>query len=1801
MLNPLAFTENVIGNFLKYQMTAYPFQDERLNRQMRGLLQLDHARQSPLLQGPFVSLSQSFTEGCAISSLTKEGILHPHLNSIAPFPTLYSHQEKAIRAVEGMHTTLISTGTGSGKSECFLYPAISQALRLRDKDAPSGISSVIVYPMNALAEDQLDRLRGLLAGTGISFGIYVGKTPDTEQEVAGFRMPAGSSKADYERKVQEFRKEKRPDTIHPCEEVCSRQMMRTDGQQPRILLTNVKQLELLLTRGVDAEMFYNATLDYLVFDEAHTFTGIIGAESACLVRRLKAFCGAAGHTICIATSATIVDKANPNAARDFAARFFGDKSENVVCVTEEYQRDSWKPSGVMPKAPADANALLKSCLEEVENTGNDFAIGRIYDLLCQRSLPPGDWHEMVYDAIQDNPLAALIAEELRTPHSLADLAACLSQKAARDVSEAELLCYLILGAAAVRDGRAIYRPVVHAFVRGIPGAVVTFPLGQDEPKLWLSGEDEKMASEGKEEYWPLRVFTCTTCGQHYFIHYVKDFDFSGKIPSGGNATEIGNSYWEKLDPENGGERVILLDKILYMEEDEEPDSPRTANVWFCRHCGTLHSENQARCSHCGSASPLVKLYAVKLNEDGYLSSCLSCQTHRTGRNRKEPIREVRAVHVADVHVLAQEIIQHEDRKRLLIFADSRQDAAFQAGWMKDHARRYRIISLIDETLGKTPDVRVGDLIQDLCEVFDRDENLSRALLPEVWNWAPKSDPRHHQMECKKYLTIQVIRELSLGTRIPVGLESWGRLQIHYDGLSSSTLEIQQIARHFALSPDDVLLCIEGMLDRLRWNRIVLERNYQLNSKAYMEGDDLYQRGYLTSPVYKHPMAVKFELDSKDDKRFIQVFWQGRECALMNLVRKVGVDSHNMKDFLQDVWNLLTGKQILVPVQLVGSKGHPISGTTGGYQIDSDRIILNTNTGFYQCDHCRRKTSRKTPEMKCLAWRCSGKLEYVHEQHDNYNLHVIEERYSLMRPEEHTAMVPQAKRDMIENAFKSPKDNQINTLVCTPTLELGVDIGALDCTLMRNVPPLPANYWQRVGRAGRRHRMAVNLTYCRSVSYDKAYYENPLKMLGGPVEPPAFNLKNGVMVAKHIHALILTTTNQLIHDDSLPQAERDEIRSVRDEMFPSQVSRYLFDANSHLRTKPLDFTPFGRVLEKHFDRYLAATLAVFHVSWPNEDAEVVGEKKLKRLIQETSGELDIVAKRLFRRLQWAHQEIQRLEHKKRATGTFDHPEDEAHYRRCDALIKKYKGIQSWKKRKNNTPEDDISTYGILAAEGFLPGYGLDTGSVRATGEMPFTAGGGTLELPRPLSMALREYVPGNLIYANGQKFVPRHYMLITGEQYQEQPVMAFTRNNEAMVELSPGASPASLGMEVLKTIPICDVELAHQLQISDEEENRFQMPVMVFAVDKEQHNGGTEYGWGNCTLQYRRNTKFRMANLGTPGATGGSCGYLVCTVCGQSISPMSSNEALKKFKEGHKERCGHEPQQLGFYADISADCLKMPGCKDRTVAYSMMEALRMGAAHVLDMHLEDLQVMVIGHIETEAVDAYLWDPMPGGSGLIQQILADFDLVSSEALRLLESCSGACEKACVNCMQNFRNIFYHKSLDRHIAIGMLQGGQGTLRLKHHIPPTRTTGNNETEGSGSPVNQPEARLKRMLDKAGLTEGIWQHQIQFKKTIERLGFKTTTPDVFYPALEEDEDEKGLCLYLDGMSRDIHGNAEAQAKDMAIRTQLRNEGYIIVELTVQELDDSAAVAAAFRKIAKFAFGPQKAKEIKENTAWFGG
>ena len=427
-----------------------------------------------------------------------------------------------------------------------------------------------------------------------------------------------------------------------------------------------------------------------------------------------------------------------------------------------------------------------------------------------------------------------------------------------------------------------------------------------------------------------------------------------------------------------------------------------------------------------------------------------------------------------------------------------------------------------------------------------------------------------------------------------------------------------------------------------------------------------------------------------------------------------------------------------------------------------------------------------------------------------------------------------------------------------------------------------------------------------------------------------------------------------------------------------------------------------------------------------------------------------------------------------------------------------------------------------------------------------------------------------------------------------PVFEVSTERQAVKETNPGTAPSTLGSKVLETISVCDVDLIHQSHISDEEELRFQLGVSVHGLERNQHNGGKAYQWGERSLHHRMGVRLRLVNVGASSAIArfDRFGYPLCTVCGQSQSPLSSDRQLEHFEKSHHERCHRKPEPVGFYADIVADVLSLPGCPDQSTAYSVLEALRFAATRVLDMHMDDLQILVIGFVDKDEVDALLWDPMPGGSGLIDQICARFGEVVSIAKEIVTDCPSLCETSCVDCLQTFRNGYYHKHLFRHRALECLEEWGYNLQFSHDIPAKQPT--KENTGESLPVNEAERKLRHLLLAAGFEEGTRDEQIVLS-----LAIGSTTPDVIYRGDHHDDDE-GVCIYLDGLSEHIHGNPETAEKDLTIRTWLRNDsGYEVIEIAVSDLDDPGAMTRHFRRLAGYLREDDIRKSIKDDPSWF--
>ncbi|HSH01927.1 MAG TPA: DEAD/DEAH box helicase [Anaerolineae bacterium] len=1797
MLNPITYSEKVVSDFLRYQITTYPFADEELYAQMRYLLNLEETRNTPLLKGPYISLSRPFKQGAALKQLVSENIFHPHIPKIAGHTHLYGHQEDAVRAIHQKQHTLVSTGTGSGKTESFLYPIISHCLHQRDNNQTVGITAVIVYPMNALAEDQLSRLRGLLAGTGVTFGMYVGKTPESRSGVSGQILPPNSSAADYKAAIAKARQERRGEAVYPPEEHITRQDMR--AKPPQILLTNVKQLELLLTRSKDTSLFADARLDFLVFDEAHTFSGAGGAETACLIRRLRTFCGRqADETICIATSATIVDpEKGTESGRDFATRFFGIDRHQVALVGESYEPDQWADSrAVSPAFSGDVGQQLQTVLEalelEIPTTQLQACLQTIWPNLALTS----NWQEELYQLLASNELVYQMADILKEPKAVNDFIDALSERVDRLVTEEEALLWLALGAAARQANRPFLRPVVHAFVRGVNGAVVTFPDNQERPKLWLSAYDAVI--NGHDEY-RFPVLSCNTCAQHYFTHSVADFRFTDQVPEGGDLVED-RQVWHALAEPVGGKRFVFVDRLVTDDNEDEEDesSAITRNampMYICRFCGALHPTKVIHCDACSRQNSLEQAFVIRQKDgkEGLLSSCIACGTVGrlwSGRFR-EPARPIRAVTVSDVHILAQNMLHRAERKRLIIFADNRQDAAFQSGWMQDHSRRFRLRALMYDQI-RQGGLSIGDLAANLDDILEADDELSRSLVPEVWRvYRKESHGRRHREERKLFLHIQILRELTTGLKQRIGLEPWGRMRISYYGLNPESHFVQKWCRLFDCEPEVLVDGIASLLDIIRRNNNLHDHERGIFSRIWIEGDREIQRGYL--PLMSGvPRGIKLTRDPDDNKSRVQQWLSSsnRDTLVRQAVKRWGGRGDDVDQFITALWEWLTGElKLFIPTTLRGFKNKPIRGTSGVYQIDTDKLLIMPHNGVYRCDVCRRVHLHRTPKNVCMAWRCQGYLVFEAENPDNYDLMVLDEQFAMLRPREHSGQVPNQEREWLEHTFKGDS-NLVNALVATPTLELGVDIGALDAVLMRNVPPLPANYWQRAGRAGRRHRMAVNFTYARPASHDRAYFDAPLKLLLGTIYPPSINLRNELMIEKHVHATILTILNQLVQDPQLSKDERMQISHALDTTFPTYIHSYLFDSKSNVRSEPINTTILAMVIERHEARILAHVQQVFNSDqWPKADAAVVSVENLRTYIKETQVRLDEVIQRIWKRLQWALVQMDRLDESRHQKGTLDAAED-ALRERCDRLVKRYKGIKN-RRRSDAEGYDDTYTFGVLASEGFLPGYGLDTGSIRGTAQPPRTANDWrpSFDLPRPPGVALREYAPGNLIYANGNRFIPRFHHLEPDEPLQFQVDIA----NEAVAELGTanGNQQVSLSASELNAVPICDVDMPHQSHITDEEDYRFQLPVSVMGHERERHGGGHGYQWGAKDVLLRHNVHLRLVNVGPASSMANNkLGYPVCLICGQSRSPFASDKELDSFNESHYKRCGQSIEFVGFFANIIADAITIQNCTNRYEGYSVAEAIRMGAAHVLEMEQDDIQILLIAYPGQENVDVLLYDPMPGGSGLLEQMLSRWSEVIESAQRITTDCSNDCSTACIDCLHTFRNAYYHRYLDRHQAGDKLGDWGKTITFSHEIAPKLpTTADTSNE---MPVNEAESKLLEMIQRAGLPTPTTQKELD-------LGvFGYTVPDFFYDE-EAQNVYEGVCIYLDGLSKHIHGNLDNQRRDREIRDSLRNLEYEVIAIPYTDLTDREAMKEHLYMLGRLLLGRKKAKKIQEEDNWF--
>jgi hypothetical protein len=1758
-MNPIRFAARVNEQFLRYQLTAHPLADDRLAEQAQAMVRGRDLEPSPLVKGPYLSLSKPFLMGAQVADLVSEGALHPVMAGVLRFPSLFQHQVETLRAAQDERHCLVATGTGSGKTEAFLAPILDHCLRLRDDGAPEGIVAVLVYPMNALAQDQKLRLREMLRGTGVSYGMYVGSTPARPADVTEPR-----------------------DQI-PAEERPSEAEMRE--RPPRLLITNYRQLEILLTRGTDQGLFEDAPLRFLVFDEAHTYSGATGAEVACLVRRLRAFCGkAADEVICIGTSATIADpESGEEAGRAFAHRFFGVPAERVALVGERYADYDWAPELMdAPVASTAGEELLVRALAALEGDGEPTAVEEVArEVLGVPLRLGGDWRRDLYGWMQRSRLVHALADLLEKPKHLDAAVEGLAEELARPVADeasarAEILSVLALGAAAQRDGGSLLRPKVHHFVEGLQGVVGLLPPGEDTPRLFMTREDALDAFPDHPTASIWNLYSCETCGQHYFEGWLEEREAA--------LAEEGNAVFPASELEEGT-RFLWADVFPVEEKDDSDEvadrlDARRDPVHLCRQCGFLHTQPAEDCANprCLEVGAVFTAWQMHLADDGRLKSCPVCKAG-AGRAR-EPIRRFRAATTADNHVLAQDMIQAAgttEARKLILFTDNRQDAAFQAGWMADRARRYRFRHLMLQFLREAGrPLAIGDFVERFLKLFREDRGLARALCPEVYDQSTDEvfSPRL-QEELREYLRIQVLVEWTPGLRNRAGLEVLGLAKVVYAGLPGADDPwILEWAGVVGCDPALFLSGIESWLDTVRRRRVLWDEVQPVFSKRYFgTADPVVARGYLPGANVP-PEAMVLRKEGTSPAK-ITGFWAARGMTnLMFQAGRWGIPNERMEDFCRELWQRVTrdwaheGRPLLVEAALVGDHGRRLPGAVGARQLDSRLTGMELAETRWTCSVCHRVHLRPTPRAACTRHHCRGTLAESPVPEDHYDLATLADDFAMVQAREHSAQVPHQDRFAIEEQFKKP-DGEVNCLVATPTLELGVDIGGLDMVLLRNLPPTPANYWQRVGRAGRQERMAVLYTYCRTAQHDRYFFEDPLRLLEGRVEPPRFNLRNPVMVRKHVHAAAISAFLRAarpadpwrIGDEGRAELQADWIG-----MFPHFLRGWLLDEDDRYRDEAPSVARLGELVGRFRQPLLEAVVPTFRQAWPEEDAEEVREEVLAGYVDEMPARLQECADRLFGRFAWTRRQLAEL-NREAERGRLGR-EKEQQRRRCEAFL-----------RRLLDPGRDNYLLTVLAVEGFLPGYNQLEGGVTAFAGRHLQGGRFIEEFPlaRAASLAVREYVPGNKIYANRGQFRLERYRFPVEESALDPVECVVDADPERLLIREVGQEAGGYASDTasdLLVLPVSDCELGYASRIHDQELDRFRLPVTVLGYRRANHRGGDDLALGAIQVQHLRGQGLKLVNVGpNDRVRKGEIGFPVCGGCGAVRSPYDTQAVFDKFEEVHRPHWPQIGKAVGIGADVEVDgfLIRSPSCPELADLASFAEALRRGASRVLEMDEEDLQILPLP--SGEAMELFLYDPMPGGSGLLDQLRRHWAEVREAALALCRECPGACETSCYECLRSYRNSFLHQQLDRHRALELLDQGEA-LVLRNPIAPATSS---VTTPRARGTNALEKRTRDWLVGAGLPEPLGQASIVFERPLDWGGqqIRQTRPDFLYRRPDHAAD---IAIYEDGSP---HDRSEVRRRDQLMRDELRDTGWTVVEVLAVELGDETAMDRHIRRIQR--------------------
>lgn len=1093
-IDPIAAAARIDSDYRRYLKTLLRPKTPTLRTKLNEAV--DNA--TSLTKGPILDLTPPYAPGKSPEELVAEGVFSPSIvelgEALPKTRTLYQHQETAIRKLQAGRNLVVSTGTGSGKTESFLVPIIDHLLRQRDAgELGPGVRALLLYPMNALANDQVKRLREMLKDIpDITFGRYTGETEQTTKAA-----------------VEKYKQLNDGEEPLPNELVSREQMQRTP---PHILLTNYAMLEYLLLRPTDSSLFdgENATdWSYIVIDEAHVYAGAQGAEIGMLLRRLKDRIRVPNKDIqCIATSASL--EGTHQEVMDFG--------ESIFAAPFEYVEDD-------PTRQDLVQAVRQQRLHEPQWSFTDGAFAAKdpqASLQAELEATATRLGCSLFEALDvEEHVIALRLACLKSSQPVADLGTTLwSHVAELDSAQAtENVHQLVTIAARTTDPTGI--PAIsaryHTFVRATDGAFlgiyedgelavtlgrkVSMP-GMPDPTLTREISDNqddnfREALDRAAGMPPRPVYefgSCSGCGA---VHLIGTIDLGNIFRPGSNSNDGRPLHWVALDV---SERDGDLNEDDEIELNEELEDEIINDSFLCFGCGQLFVTPAHACDKCGSH----QIRRVKVYEEAGAKrpACVECGTRRTNLitrlitdNNLAP-----ATLASSLFQLLPPAPGSEDSvgagRKLLTFSDSRQAAAYAAPYLERHfsklVERRLMLEGLTETLKGTPLTLEGWINRTTVHANQAHLRQQREdVKDEVREWIFGE-------------ATSIERSLSLEG---LALASY---RINPTYLESFHQSLNVASKLFG-GRDAAVAYINLILKELRL-RGALEMHEVADLKAlrfeprgagwsvrYSGGGDSAQQLYSWTPErgnnYRTTLTRKFvehaAMPIPDEK-------------IQPLTAKL----------LETLWNELIEAKVLIT--------HHSKQTTGAYVINAAALQVTHGDAseWFVCPVCSTVTTDNCMGL-CPNANCQGTLVALDrdtETFSNHHFRWLARHLDVrsLRAEEHTAQLTSTHAADIQKQFI---DGKINVLSCSTTFELGVDVGELQSVMMRNLPPRTANYVQRAGRAGRRAGSAAFvLTYARRSAHDLAVYQNPQQMIDGIMQTPYLTIENPRIATRHCYSV-----------------------------------------------------------------------------------------------------------------------------------------------------------------------------------------------------------------------------------------------------------------------------------------------------------------------------------------------------------------------------------------------------------------------------------------------------------------------------------------------------------------------------------------------------------------------------------------------------------------------------------------------------------------------------------------------------------